>query len=316
MQYHSMFNPKRSLLFISCILLLNYHSVLQAKYSDESDIKIRGKSMKLSKQQAQAQHIAKEKSLLKASPTNKKEPKGRTAKNNGFIDALTDFDYNHWWASDGWHNGFPFVNRWQADAVSHSSEGVKLTLSNRGSIEEPDWVSGELRSHEYRGYGCYEVSMKPAARPGVVSSFFLFASPYDIAPNGNGLHHEIDIEFLGDNTNFMQINFWRNGEPDEAQNARLIPLQFDAALDFHRYGIRWSSKKIQWYVDGLLVHEVSSNESAYIPKTTESTLMTIMNIWATDEDIAAWAGEFDPQLGSSQSHYKDFSYQPLKQCQL
>ncbi|QQX79835.1 family 16 glycosylhydrolase [Shewanella sp. KX20019] len=315
MPYHSSCPTKRSILYISCILLASYHSALQAKPNDKSEIKIRGKSMELSQQQVSAQRIAKEDSLQKSSSSNKKEPRGKSTKSSGFTDALTQFDYSHWWASDGWHNGFPFVNRWQADAISHSSEGMQLTLSNQGTLAAPDWVSGELRSHEYRGYGCYEVSMKPAARAGVVSSFFLFASPYDVAPNGNGLHHEIDIEFLGDNTNFMQINFWRNGEPASGENALLIPLQFDAALDFHRYGIRWSSGKIQWYVDGLLVHQVNSKASPYIPTTSESTLMAMMNIWATHEDISTWAGEFDPELGASESYYKDFSYQTLKQCQ-
>ena len=304
------------ILYLSCALLLSYHSGLHAKANDKTETKIRGKSAEFSQQQAIAQRIAKEDSLQKSSSNTKKEPKGRTAKNSGFSDGLTQFDYNNWWASDGWHNGFPLVNRWQANAISHSSEGMQLTLSNLGTLETPDWVSGELRSHEYRGYGCYEITMKPAARAGVVSSFFLFASPYDIAPNGNGLHHEIDIEFLGDNTNFMQINFWRNGEPAGGNNALLIPLSFDAALDFHRYGIRWSSGQIQWYVDGLLVHQVDSNSSPHIPTTSESTLMTMMNIWATHEDISTWAGEFDPTLGAADSGYRDFSYQTLKQCQL
>lgn len=306
---------KQSTLCLSCILLIGYQSGVYAKNNDKTDIKIRGKSAKFSQQQASAQRIAKEDSLQKANSNNKKDNKGKPAKSSGFSDGLTQLDYSHWWASDGWHNGFPFVNRWQADAISHSGDGMQLTLSNLGTPDSPDWVSGELRSHEYRGYGCYEISIKPAARAGVVSSFFLFASPYDIAPNGNGLHHEIDIEFLGDNTNFMQINFWRNGEPAAGENALLIPLQFDAALDFHRYGIRWSSGKIQWYVDGLLVHQVDSNNSPHIPTTNESNLMTMMNMWATHEDISVWAGEFDPALGAAQSYYKDFSYQTLKQCQ-
>ncbi|WOT04903.1 family 16 glycosylhydrolase [Shewanella youngdeokensis] len=308
MHYLSATNVARSALSLCGLTLLSYHNLLNAKPVQPAlTISVAPSSVNL------------EIDLVSTTPntTNKKTSnKRKPASRQSFADPLTHFDYEHWWPSNGWFNGHPFASRWQADAISHNSNGMQLMLNNRGSVDTPDWVSGEFRSRAYRGYGCYEISMKPVARSGVISSFFLYAGPHDIAPNGNGQHHEIDIEFLGDNTNFMQINFWRNGEPAAGKNALLIPLQFDAALDFHRYAIRWSAGKIKWYVDGLLVHQVNAKTNPYVPTTDESTMMTMMNIWATSNDIAAWAGEFDPAVPMSQSHYKDFSYTPLKQCQL
>jgi len=40
----------------------------------------------------------------------------------------------------------------------------------------------------FYGYGCYEARFRPISRPGVVTSFFTFAGPYDNGGNGRQIH--------------------------------------------------------------------------------------------------------------------------------
>ncbi|MBY5944018.1 family 16 glycosylhydrolase [Photobacterium rosenbergii] len=233
-------------------------------------------------------------------------------------DPLTELDSTFWWKSHGWSNGFPSYTRWESEAISHSDEGMAITLSYApNEIDEFDFQSGELRSEEFYGYGCYEVEMKPIAEPGVVSSFFLFAGPFDKPKGGNGMHNEIDIEFLGYDTNMLQINFWTNDDRYAQSHEQLVYLDFDASQDFHRYAIKWTKNSIQWFVDGSLVFTVKNSKRDPIPSARDSQLRIMMNVWATDERISNWAGEFskDPETNLT-AYYRNFRYLPLRSCSL
>ncbi|MGR5061407.1 family 16 glycosylhydrolase [Photobacterium sp. DNB22_13_2] len=233
-------------------------------------------------------------------------------------DPFTELNSELWWKSDGWSNGFPFFNRWEGEAISHSTDGMAITLSHApNGADDFEFQSGELRSHGYYGYGCYEVEMKPIAEPGVISSFFLFSGPYDKPEDGNGMHNEIDVEFLGHNTNVMQVNFWTNDDRYTRSHEQLIYLNFDASQDFHRYGIKWTKGAIKWYIDGKMVYKVKNTNNDPIPSVTDSRLRIMANVWATDERISNWAGDFskDPTT-SVTAEYKNFRFIPGRKCSL
>lgn len=233
-------------------------------------------------------------------------------------DPLTELDSNLWWVSDGWSNGFPSYSRWESEAISHSTEGMAITLSHApNGIDEFEFQSGELRSEAFYGYGCYEVEMKPIAEPGAISSFFLFSGPFDKPNNGNGMHNEIDIEFLGYDTNVMQINYWTNDDRYAQSHEQLIYLDFDASEDFHRYGIKWTKGSIKWYIDGELVYTVKNSNYDPIPSAKDSRLRIMMNVWAADDRISNWAGEFnkDPDTYLT-AYYKNFRFSSGRSCTL
>ncbi|WP_413113494.1 family 16 glycosylhydrolase [Thaumasiovibrio sp. DFM-14] len=232
-------------------------------------------------------------------------------------DALTTLDEQRFWKSDGWANGFPFDNRWAGEAISFSEQGMTITLSsdsiNYNSVLE--YQSGELRSHHFYGYGCYEIELRPILADGVVTAFFLFAGPHDAPDDGNGKHNEIDIEFLGYDTKVMQINYWTNDDRYVNEHAELIPLPFDASLDFHRYAINWQKDHISWMVDGDVVKTVANRSGDPTPSASDSKLKVMLNLWITDQRVSAWAGKFDKSsTREHQAAFRNFRYTPSLYC--
>jgi len=235
-----------------------------------------------------------------------------------FSDPLTELDPKYWWLADGWGNGFPFLSRWEADAVSYNGESMSISLSGRESADAEttiEFVSGELRSQGFYSYGCFEIEMKPISAPGVISSFFLFSGPYDKPKGGNGKHNEIDIEFLGMNTNMVQMNFWTDDDEYQNSHETLVFLDFDASEAFHHYAIYWHKGGIEWFIDRESVLKIPNSRYDPTPDKRSSTLRVMANVWATDPEIANWAGEFD--VNSTSTHtaeYRNFKYTSGKRC--
>ena len=206
-----------------------------------------------------------------------------------FIDHFDAQDSVRWSRADGWTNGSPFDNAWLADHVLYAAGRVELQLDDVAALGQP-YSSGELRTNAYYGYGCYEASFKPITVPGVVTALFTFAGPYD--NGGNGKHNEIDIEFLGSQSQRVQFNFWSNDDAYTSRNEMLLDLGFDPAVAYHRYGFRWTAGGIQWFVDGQLVHSVTDSAANPTPKATESLQKIMVNAWPVDETAVLWAGQF------------------------
>ncbi len=207
----------------------------------------------------------------------------------GFADHFNAYDAARWSRADGWKNGSPFDNAWRADHVTVADGKLDLRLDDVALLGEP-YTSGELRSNGFYGYGCYEASFKPIGVPGVVTSLFTFAGPYD--NGGNGKHNEIDVEFLGNHPQWVQFNFWTNDDAYASRNEYLLNLGFDPTAAFHRYGFKWTASQIEWYIDGIPVYRVQDSPGNPTPKATESLQKIMVNAWPVDETAAAWAGAF------------------------
>ncbi|MDH5301946.1 MAG: glycoside hydrolase family 16 protein [Gammaproteobacteria bacterium] len=203
---------------------------------------------------------------------NPKLPPGFT-----LTQTMDSHDAGYWTISDGWSNGAPFLNGWCSSQVGFANGQMILNLENT-SCSSTNYAGAEYRTNDFYGYGYYEVRMKAASGAGVVSSFFTYTGPSDGNP-----HDEIDIEFLGQDTNKMQVNYWVNG----VEHPVSINLGFDAAADFHTYAFEWRSDRINWYVDGSLVHSVN-NASGPLPSTPGRIMA---NIWACDAVV--WCGQFN-----------------------
>ena len=208
----------------------------------------------------------------------------------GFLDHFNSFDSSRWSRADGWTNGSPFDNAWSADHAVLEAGRLDLRLDDQAMLGEP-YTSGELRTNGFYGYGCYEASFKPIARPGVVTSLFTFAGPYD--NGGNGRHNEIDIEFLGNQPRRVQLNFWTNDDAYASRNEVLVDLWFDPTAAYHRYGFRWTAAGIEWFVDGQLVYAASDRPDNPTPKVADSLQRIMVNAWPVDGTASGWAGTFD-----------------------
>ena len=207
-----------------------------------------------------------------------------------FIDELNSYDTTRWTKADGWTNGAPFDNVWRAVNITHSLGIMDIQLDDNGGSGEP-YASGNYQSIGFYGYGCYEAAFKPVAKSGVISSFFTFAGPFD--NGGNGSHNEIDIEFVGEYASRFQVNWWANDDAYSNGHEHLVDLGFNATEDFHRYGFKWTSAGIEWFVDGEIVYGVLDSSADPTPKATESLHKMMTNVWPVDNTAAGWAGAFN-----------------------
>lgn len=185
-----------------------------------------------------------------------------------------DFDSlspDFWLVSNGYSNGGVFNCDWDSSHATTGAGVLTLKLDNSPRA----YTCGEIRSKSKFSAGRFDVRMRAAAAPGIVSSFFLYSS----AP-----HDEIDIEFLGKDPTKMQVNYFKNGV---GNHEVIIDLGFDASAADHTYGIEWRETFIKWYVDGRLVHTVTGNSST-LP--TEPGHL-YMNIW-NGIGVDAWLGTF------------------------
>jgi endo-1,3-1,4-beta-glycanase ExoK len=230
--------------------------------------------------------------------TAPKRPVKPPPEQGSFVDLLDVYDTSRWMKADGWKNGSPFDNAWSAENVLFEDGDMIIRLDATARLGEP-YSSGNYQTLGFYGYGCYEASFRPIAVPGVVTSFFTFAGPYD--NGGNGKHNEIDIEFLGNHFfpgppesayTEVQFNFYTNDDNYASRNEYLHRLGFDASLNFHRYGFKWTSTGIGWYVDGERVYGVGDKPTNPTPKTSDSLQKIMMNVWPVDATAAQWAGTF------------------------
>jgi beta-glucanase (GH16 family) len=95
--------------------------------------------------------------------------------------------------------------------------------------------------------------VKPSNVRGVITGIFL---------HRNAPRQEIDMEFLGKDTNKLLVNVYYNPGEEGTKleygyrgTPVLIDLGFDASSEFHRYEIEWRSDWIRWLVDERLVYE-------------------------------------------------------------
>lgn len=108
----------------------------------------------------------------------------------------------------------------------------------------------------------------------------------------------------------MQSNFYTNDDTYASRNEKLVDLGFDAADSFYRYGFKWTSTGIEWFVDGQRIHSVGDSGSNPTPKATESLQKITVNAWPVDDTAAGWAGMFS-HTGQPMHGYYDWAGQTV-----
>ena len=206
---------------------------------------------------------------------------------------FTQGESERFFSSDGWTNKSVFNTWWSADNVSYEGGVMQLTIDENPDGSEAtydEYFGGEARSHEWYGYGDFEVRMKPAKKAGTASTFFTCTGDYDINLEGEpNPWDEIDIEFLGKDTTQVQFNYYVNGQ---GGHEYMYDLGFDASEEFHNYGFRWTENYICWFVDGEPVHKVEASEGNPMPAAAGRILM---NYWCGTAEAEGWMGAYsDP----------------------
>ncbi len=160
---------------------------------------------------------------------------------------------------------------------------------------------GELRTHEFFGYGRFETRARFAKGSGLVSSLFTYYDHWadaSLEENWN----EIDIEYLGKNAGAVQFNVihW-NAAKVRTAHEKLWEVNFAPGDTFHVYAIEWLPTEVNFYIDEQLVHTQTDQVAEFL--TLDSRLM--MNAWVVENtpDLVAWAGAVDESALPAVSTY-------------
>ena len=246
-----------------------------------------------------------------------------TTPTTSFTDELTAHDSARWLRAGVWSNGGVFANVWLPDHVQFDGSSMSLRLDdkNQSGGNCPDgcdgklYASGTYRTHDHYGYGCYETRMKPVGQSGVVSSLFTYSDHNNKPPDGDGqfLHNEIDIEFIGKDTTRFQTNFYTQGWDS---HEHWIDLGFDAANSFQNYGFKWTDDTIRWYLNGTEVYSVTNSATITVPTVAAGGSQRLfVNMWPVTDaaGIVAWAGAFE-YGGAVSAEYEWIRYEEGASC--
>lgn len=230
-----------------------------------------------------------------------------------FDDTFNAFDEARWRRSDGWADSSDFNAGWRADHVRYV-DGQMLLQIDPDSCSDADpsacsdrpYASGELASNTFLGYGRYEVRMKPAKGAGLLTSFALSTGPFE-----DTQWDEIDISFLGSNTKHLQVNYIHQSSSVQHQTG--VDLPFDAADDFHTYGIEWTRTAVHWYVDGKRIYSELGTNGA-LPNTPGRVLV---NLWpGVGPSTEQWMGHFTYPGTPVVSAFEELRYSPATPLQV
>lgn len=212
---------------------------------------------------------------------------GRPAEGAFYVDLRKGYDDNTQQVSDWLMDAGWLTADFSPHNVRFDERGMSLHITRRENGPTP-YVSAEFQRSGFYGYGRYEVVMRAAKSPGIVSSFFTHTDALQGDP-----HSEIDLEFVGNNPRQVHTNYFSNGVSD----AMDIDLGFDASLAPHVYAFEWLPTTIAWYVDGVELRRVEASTAA-VPIPTASSRV-IANIWAANKHAVEWVGEADTKGASA-----------------
>lgn len=132
----------------------------------------------------------------------------------------------------------------------------------------------------------------------LVAGFFLYTGEYDAADGAPKGHNEIDVEFVwgakrnrpssGPNRTIIQTNFFTDGK---GGNKEMYTPEFEVSSSSHRYGIKWTSKSVTFFIDGKVIRHVDDGSTPVLEETGSLKLFT--NLWSVADDnldTQSWAG--------------------------
>lgn len=204
---------------------------------------------------------------------------GVEAPTTSFVDDFDRLDTGRWYVSNGWNNGAGQNCTWDAAQVSVASGRLNLSYTKK-AVGDRQYACAEVQHRAKRGYGTYEVRMKGIAGSGLMASAFTYV--------GGTPSEATDIKLLGRDPSKVKFNTWRDGAP---QGPVLVALPSAADAGFIDYGLKWTASRMDFYVDGQVVHTIT--DPAKIPDR-ETNLF--LNLWGSENNPDM--GTFVPPPGT------------------
>lgn len=163
-----------------------------------------------------------------------------------------------------------------------------LLVLNSALFAKP-YRGGELYSIDTVKYGRFEIRMRMANGPGVISSFFLY---YNNSYMGGGEPwREIDVEALGNAKNKFQTNLITGDAESRITSEKNHTSLISICDNYHTYTIDWTPDSIVWYFDGSAIRKTTGKPAT----DCQQTFMTLrFNDWISADP--GWVGAPNPAL--------------------
>lgn len=162
--------------------------------------------------------------------------------------------------------------------IDWSEKGATFTVERSGD-------SPTAESKFYMLFGRFEVVMKAAKGQGIISSAILESEALD----------EIDWEWKGNNASIL-TNYFGKGDTSSADRGQDFNLGFAPQDDFHNYTLDWTKDRIQWWVDGKQIRELTPKQAMDGKRYPQTPMSIRLGNWAAgdsknnDVGVVQWAG--------------------------
>ncbi|MCW2238792.1 family 16 glycosylhydrolase [Azospirillum canadense] len=176
---------------------------------------------------------------------------------SSFEDHFAAYDQTRWQKGDGWSNGTYMGCGWNVRTATVQNGRLALSVTGEPSAQERHSCA-EFRTQRPYGYGTYAVNLKAVRADGVMTTVSHYTGPHFGDP-----WDEMTFGIPGKDTTKLEIGYVAKGD---GRRDIVVDLGFDAAKEFHTYGIEWKANRIAWTVDGRVVHTAEG-----APKTLPQT---------------------------------------------
>ncbi|GMM33047.1 hypothetical protein DASC09_003720 [Saccharomycopsis crataegensis] len=189
-------------------------------------------------------------------------------------------------------NSSYFSTYGSAGKVEYGTEnGLELTIAKK--LDNPSIVSDFTIM-----FGRVEVICQAAPGTGIVTTLYLQSEDLD----------EIDIEWLGGDTNQVQSNYFSKGDTTTYDRGGYHTVS-NPQTTFHNYTLDWTEDQLQWYIDGTLVRTLLSTSSEGYPQTPSKLYIGTWVGGDSSVDAAGtveWAGgETDYSTAPWSAYFKE-----------
>ena len=127
--------------------------------------------------------------------------------------------------------------------LTYNDQGALFSIAKQGQAPT-------IQSDFFIFFGRVEVTAKLAPGTGIVSSIVLQSDDLD----------EIDWEFLGADSGFIQTNFFGKGNTTTYNRMIKAPVS-DATTSYHTYALDWTAERLQWIIDGSVVRTLAYGDA-------------------------------------------------------
>ena len=204
------------------------------------------------------------------------------SRGESFFDGFDTFDETRWNVSDGWANGEWQNCEWSREAMS-VSDGMLTLVLRRSQTGTRAYACGEIQSRHTYSHGVFEARFRTGDGSGLNAAFFTYIGGQHGKP-----HDEIDFEVLTRDTGKVSLNTYVSGN---ATNGKSVDLPHRSDQDFITYSFIWSETAIEWYVNGVKMHQTEPGSP--LPVHAQKIYASL---WGSDT-FTDWMGKFDPPEG-------------------